>query len=73
MFATTTFQLLIKAFSSIAEQMIGADMYADTLGMEMLNEGPITELLDKMAALESKPIVDYCFVSASISQVMAWS
>ena len=73
MFATTTFQLLIKAFSSIAEQMIGADMYADTQGMEMLNEGPITELLDKMAALESKPIVDYCFVSASISQVMAWS
>lgn len=48
-------------------------MYVDTLGQSMLDEGPMSEFLDQQMALESKPIIDYCYTSASIYQVMDWS
>ena len=34
-------------FTQISSQIVGADMYVDTLSKAMLNEGPISEFLDQ--------------------------
>ena len=50
--------------------MIGADMYADKRGTYFfLNEGRISEFLDERMALESKPILDYCFTSSPLRNI----
>ena len=45
-------------------------MYAFGIYHSYLNEGPIADFLDKQMQLESKPVIDYCFTSQTISLVM---
>ena len=55
----------------MAEQKVGADLYADTHGFGYLNEVPIANFLDEQMALPHQPVYTYTFISASLEQVLA--
>ena len=43
-------------------------MYADTFN-NLLNEGPISKFLEEQRALDSKPVMDYCFTTISLGKL----
>jgi len=68
-FSASSFELLENILTLEGEQKIGADIYGHAMGT-FLDEIPIRDFLLEQKSLDSKPIVDFCFVSSNLKQVI---
>jgi len=62
--------LLENILTLEGEQRIGADIQGAATGGYYLDEIPIRDFLLQQMQQESKPIVDFCFTSASFNRVL---
>lgn len=69
-FSASSFNLMSKVLTNVLEQRTGADLTAQAQWGLYIDEIPTRDFLQSQMDLPSKPVLDFCFTSQSLQNIL---